>query len=63
MPDYMFKINLMIFIEELDENFDALKKPLDSCSKCMNLFLNDESLLSFYAYVLAIGNYINTVFI
>ena len=50
----------MIFTEELNENLETLQKPLQTCIDCIGQ-LRDESLLSFYAYILAIGNYINTV--
>ena len=58
---YELRINLMIFIEEFDEAFTRLDTPLKLYVKCAETILNNQSLLSFYAYVLAVGNYINTV--
>ena len=51
----------MIYVEEFDESFTRLDTPLKIYVKCAETILNNESLLSFYAHVLAVGNYLNTV--
>ena len=61
IPCYELRINLMIFIEEFEDAFTRLKTPLKTYLKCAETILKDENLLSFYAHVLAVGNYINTV--
>lgn len=61
VPFYELRIDLMHYIEEFDETHSLLKNPLQIYCNVSNTILESKSLKNLFTFILAAGNFLNTV--
>lgn len=61
IPQYELRINLMLFLEEFDGNFNKLNDLIEKTNRLCAVLHDDESLKEFLQIVLITGNYLNMV--
>jgi hypothetical protein len=60
IPFYELRINLMTFLEEFDDCYSKLDKPLKVYSTSSQIVLNNTSLKLLFGLILASGNFLNS---